>query len=165
MNIFAGFLLSASLVVPATAALGAQPAPSSPATQSAHDRLFQLFTESDEAYLKRNPLQALYRGDMRYADRLGDLYSDAHFQGEKAAAEHDLAALHAIPRGELNTADQLAYDVFDYQTRDTLRGLSPELLPIEEALPMNHFFGLHTEYPTIASGQGGAPDATPADYA
>src|SRR5947209_20277348 len=130
-----------------------------------HDRLFELFKQSDEASLRRNPLQALYRGDMRYADRLGDLYSDAHFQGEKAAAEHDLAALHAIPRGELNTADQLAYDVFDYQTRDTLRGLSPELLPIEEALPMNHFFGLHTEYPTIASGQGGAPDATPADYA
>src|SRR6478752_3114458 len=69
---------------------------------SAHDRLFQLFKESDEAYLKRNPLQALFRGDYRYADRLGDLFSEAHYQGEKAAAEHDLAALQAIPRGELN---------------------------------------------------------------
>src|SRR3954447_20852239 len=104
MNIFAGFLLTASRVVPATAALGAQPAASSaPATQSAHDRLFRLFNESDEAYFKRNPLQALARGDYRYADRLGDLYSDAHYQGEKAAAEHDLAALHTIARNGLNS--------------------------------------------------------------
>jgi uncharacterized protein (DUF885 family) len=134
------------------------------AQQSAHDRLFQLFKESDEAYLKRNPLQALFRGDYRYADRLGDLYSDAHFQGEKGAAEHDLAALHTIPRGELGTADQLAYDVFEYQTKDTLRALQPDLLPLSEALPMNHFYGLHTEYATIASGQGGAPYASVADY-
>ncbi|MGN6848976.1 MAG: DUF885 domain-containing protein, partial [Sphingomicrobium sp.] len=72
------------------------------AQQSAHDRLFALFHESDEANLKRNPLQALFRGDMRYYDRLGDLFSDAHYQAEKAAAQHDLAALQAIPRGELN---------------------------------------------------------------
>ena len=26
-------------------------------------------------------MQALFRGDLRYADRLGDLFSDAHFQG------------------------------------------------------------------------------------
>ena len=95
---------------------------------------------------------------------LGDLFSDAHFQGEKVAAEHDLAALHAIPRSDLSADDQLAYDVFDYQTKDTLRGLQPGLLQITEALPMNHFFGLHTEYPTIASGQGGAAHASVSDY-
>src|SRR6478672_8740592 len=78
------------------------------AQSSAHDRLFQLFKDSDEAYLKRNPLQALYRGDYRYADRLGDLFSDAHYQAEKAAGERDLAALAAVPRAELSPDDQLA---------------------------------------------------------
>ena len=33
------------------------------AQQSAHDRLFQLFKASDEANLRRNPIQALFRGD------------------------------------------------------------------------------------------------------
>src|SRR3954447_9039897 len=94
--------------------------PVTPAQASAHNRLFELFKQSDEASLKRNPLQALFRGDLRYADRLGDLYSDAHYQGEIAAARHDLAELHAIPRDQLNADDQLAYDVFDYQTKDTL---------------------------------------------
>src|SRR5947208_16716318 len=113
-------MLTASALVlnPMTAAT-AQPTAAPGAQQSAHERLFQLFKDSDEASLKRNPLQALFRGDLRYADRLGDLFSDAHYRGEKAAAEHDLAMLHAIPRGALNPSDQLAYDVFEFQTKDT----------------------------------------------
>jgi uncharacterized protein (DUF885 family) len=157
-------ILSAALAALVPAASSAQPVASPAAQQRAHDRLFELFRQSDEASLKRNPLQALFRGDYRYADRLGDLFSDAHYQAEKAAAEHDLAALRAIPRGQLSATDQLAYDTFDYQTRDTLRGLQPELLRLNEALPMNHFFGIHTEYPTISSGQGGAPYASVKDY-
>ena len=155
MNSAARLILACALLA-AAAPVAAQ--------DSAHERLFQLFKDSDEAYLKRNPLQALYRGDYRYADRLGDLFSDAHYQGEKAAAEHDLAALATILRSELGGDDQLAYDVFEYQTKDTLRGLQPDLLPLSEALPMNHFYGLHTQYPTISSGQGGAPFQSVRDY-
>ncbi|HZC38312.1 MAG TPA: DUF885 domain-containing protein [Sphingomicrobium sp.] len=167
MIIAARLFLSASLLALAAPAVAQAPAAAPTAAavqQSAHERLFQLFKDSDEASLKRNPVEALFRGDLRYADRLGDLFSDAHYQGEKAAGEHDLAALHAIPRGELSPADQLAYDVFENETQDTLRGLQPNLLVLEEALPMNHFFGIHTEYPTIASGQGGAPYNTLVDY-
>src|SRR5947208_7024051 len=172
MNSAARLILGCSLLAVALPAAAAQtpaaaqtaaPAPAS-AQASAHERLFQLFKESDEAYLQRNPLQALYRGDYRYADRLGDLYSDAHFKAEKTAAERDLAALGAIPRAELSVDDQLAYDVFAFQTKDTLRSLQADLLPLSEALPMNHFYGLHTQYPTISSGQGGAPFQTVADY-
>src|SRR3954451_1047972 len=91
-------ILSAAVLALSPVAVAAQPAPPTAAPQaSAHDRLFQLFKDSDEASLKRNPVNALLRGDLRYADRLGDVFSDAHYQGEKAAAENDLAALHAIP--------------------------------------------------------------------
>src|SRR5690348_15920707 len=159
-------ILSASLIALSPAAATAQPAPvpSAAAQASAHDRLFQVFRQSDEASLQRNPLQALFRGDLRYADRLGDLFSDAHYQAEKAAAEHDLAALHTVPREQLNATDRIAYDVFENQTEETLKGFAPDLLEITEALPMNHFYGLHTQYPTIAGGQGAAPFKTVADY-
>jgi uncharacterized protein (DUF885 family) len=164
MKLAARLILFASLVaVVPSATLSAQ-TPLAAAQASAHERLFQLFKQSDEASLRRNPLQALYRGEMRYADRLGDLFSDAHYQAEKAAAEHDLAALHAIPRDQLSATDKIAYDAFEDQTRDALAGLQPDILKITEALPMNHFFGLHTEYPTIAGGQGAAPFRNVADY-
>jgi uncharacterized protein (DUF885 family) len=162
---FARALIVSCSLLAFAAPAAAQPAPAPAASQAAlHERLFQLFKESDEASLKRNPIQALLRGDMRCADRLGDLFSDAHFEGEKAAAEHDLAALHEIPRDQLAASDRLAYDVFEFQTKDTLRGLQPQLLTLTEALPMNHFFGIHTEYPTLASGQGGAPYNNVTDY-
>ena len=154
----------ALLATAAPAAAQAPAAASAAAQQSAHDRLFKLFKDSDEAYLKRNPISAIFRGDMRYADRLGDNITDAYYAGEKAAAEHDLAELHRIPRGQLNPTDQLAYDVFEFTTKDTLRGLQPDLLALTKVQPLNHFFGIHTFYPTFASGKGGAPFNTLADY-
>jgi uncharacterized protein (DUF885 family) len=164
MRTAARLILSVSLVAMTPFTPLAAQAPVTSAQAKAHDRLFDVFKQSDEASLQRNPLQALFRGDLRYADRLGDFFSDAHYQAERAAAEHDLAALHAVPRAELNPTDQIAYDVFENQTEETLKGFAPDLLEIQEALPMNHFFGIHTEYPTIAGGQGAAPFKTLADY-
>jgi uncharacterized protein (DUF885 family) len=157
-------ILCASLIALSPCATLAAQAPSAATQANVHDRLFRLFKESDEASLKRNPIQALFRGEVRYAGHLGDLFSDAHYQGEKAADEHDLTALHAIPRDQLNQTDKIAYDVFEYQTQDALRGFEPDILAITEALPMNHFYGLHTEYPTLAGGQGAAPFRTVSDY-
>ena len=164
MNSAARLILSASLIALAAPPTMAAQAPAAQAQASAHDRLFQVFKDSDEASLKRNPISALFRGDLRYADQLGDLFSDAHYQAEKAAAEHDLAALHTVLRDQLNATDQIAYDVFENQTEETLKGYAPDLLEITEALPMNHFFGIHTQYPTLAGGEGAAPFKTVADY-
>jgi uncharacterized protein (DUF885 family) len=147
----------------AEAALAPAPPPAAPQI-SAHDQLFQLFKDSDEANLKRNPINALFRGDLRYADRLGDFITDQYYAGERAAGEHDLAALHAIPRDQLNETDQLAYDVFEFSTKDTLRGLQPDMLALTAVRPINHFFGIHTFYPTFASGKGAAPFKTLEDY-
>ncbi len=144
----------------------ASPAPiaAAPASESAHDALFKLFNASDEADLKRNPIEALSRGDLRYADQLGDYVSDDYFAAERAAGEAELAALHAIDRAALDPTDQLAYDVFEFSTRDSLRSLTPAILALTAVRPLNHFFGFHTFYPTFASGTGTAPFKTLADY-
>ena len=149
---------------PAPVAPAAEPAATAVPEKSAHDRLFELFKASDEASLKRNPLSAIFRGDLRYADRLGDGITDEYYAAEKAASESDLAALHAIPRDQLDATDQLAYDVFEYTTRDTLRGYQPDILSLTKVRPLNHFYGIHTFYPTFASGKGGAPFNTVQDY-
>ena len=151
---------------PVAAPVALEAAPPAPAVveKSAHDRLFDLFKASDEASLQRNPLNALFRGDLRYADRLGDGITDEYYAAERAAGEADLAALRAIPRAELNATDQVAYDVFEYTTKDTLRGLQPDMLALTSVRPLNHFFGFHTFYPTVASGKGAAPFKTLADY-
>jgi uncharacterized protein (DUF885 family) len=128
------------------------------------EQLKALFTQSDEASLKRNPINALFRGDMRYADKLGDYITPAYFGAERAAGQQDLRRLRAIDRNALSATDKIAYDVFKWQSNLTLRGLSPNILSLTAVRPIDHFSGFHTFYPDIASGQGAAPFKTLEDY-
>lgn len=156
-------LASAALAIPATVhAAPAKPAVSK--TVDANQQLKQLFHESDEASLKLNPLSGIFRGDMRYADRLGDYGSDAYFNQSRADAQSDLRRLHAIPRAKLTPTNQIAYDVFEWQTLDNLKSLTPDMLALTAVRPIDHFFGFHVFYPTFASGQGAAPFKTVLDY-
>ncbi|HET9335964.1 MAG TPA: DUF885 domain-containing protein [Sphingomicrobium sp.] len=162
------FAVSAIALAGSAGAIAQQAAPTAPvapaAAETAHDRLFRLFEDSDEANLKRNPISALFRGDLRYADRLGDGITDEYYAAERAAAEQELRALRAIPRDQLNPTDQLAYDVFEYNRTNALRGLQADMLGLTAVRPINHFFGIHTFYPTFASGKGAAPFKTLEDY-
>ena len=139
-------------------------APQTAPAISAHDQLFQLFKDSDEASLKLNPLNGIFRGDLRYADRFGDGITDAYYDSVRAAIQDDLQRLRTIDRSQLNATDQLAYDVFEYSAKDGLEGLSPALLSLSAVRPLNHFFGFHTFYPTFANGKGAAPFKTVVDY-
>ncbi len=145
----------------------AAPPPPAVETTPAVDQsaaLKQLFAATDEAELKRNPIVALFRGDMRYANQLGDYISDDYIAGEKAAYEEALAGLAKIDRAALSPTDQLAYDVFKFTYEDKLVDYRPEYLALTKVRPMNHFYGFHTMYPNIASGEGAAPFKTVADY-
>ena len=134
------------------------------ATGSAHDALFAVFAEADERYLELNPLDAMFRGDMRHADQLGDYFSASHTEKARALAQDNLAALERIERDALSPTDQLAYDVFAYDQRQSLKGFAPDLLAVSQALPINHFSGFHTYYPEIAGGGTLAPFETIEDY-
>ena len=162
-------LAAASLVTSVwSATASSQPAPEAPAPSAAPavagEQLHALFRASDEANLRRNPLAGMFRGDYRYADRLGDFLTDEYFAGERSAAQADLAALAAIDRSALNETDRIAYDVFKYQREEDLANLAPEMLALTAVRPINHFTGFHTFYPVFASGRNAAPFRNVEDY-
>jgi uncharacterized protein (DUF885 family) len=130
----------------------------------ASPRLKALFAASDEQALKRNPMMGLFRGDLRYTDKFGEYQSDAYFAAERAAADHELAALDSIDRKTLNANDQISYDTFKWQRRLDRRGLEPELLEATKLRPIDHFNGFHTQFVDISSGQGAARFKTLKDY-
>jgi uncharacterized protein (DUF885 family) len=157
---------SASEPQPVTPAAEAPPAPApaAAAQPSASERLQALFKASDEDNLRRNPLNAIFRGDMRYAAELGDGITPAYYVGEREATERELRELAAIDRSALSEVEQLAYDVFKRQAEMNLRSLQSDLLALTAVRPMDHFFGFHTFYPDLASGEGAAPFKTLEDY-
>jgi uncharacterized protein (DUF885 family) len=158
-------LLVTALVHPLQHSVAAETPPSWVGAPSVEgQKLTALFMADDEASLKRNPLDALFRGDMRYADRLGDFLSDAYFDGERKAAQGNVKKMKAINRAKLNATEQIAYDVFLRNQKNTLKGLSKPYLSLTAVRPINHFFGIHTSYPNFASGQGAAPFKSLPDY-
>jgi uncharacterized protein (DUF885 family) len=152
--LFLGAAALPALALPATAISAEAPAVA----------LRRLFTESDEDSLKRSPLNAIFRGDLRYADRLGDYITDAYLAAETAAVEDELKRLAAIDRAALTATDRVAYDVFKWQQETALAGMQPDLVALTIVRPIDHFSGFQTFYPDFASGQGAAPFKTLADY-
>lgn len=159
------FASAALIAVPAYADHHETPeAEASDAEMTEDQSLRALFAASDEDNLRRNPIGAIFRGDMRYADRIGDFITDEYFDAEREAATANLTALHAIDRDALTPTNQIAYDIFELDQQENLRDLTPEMMALTVVRPVNHFTGFHTFYPTFASGQGAAPFATVEDY-
>ena len=127
-------------------------------------KLKRLFYDADERDLRLNPISAIFRGDLRYADRFGEAYTDARETLDRRNIEADLAALKRIDRARLTPVDQIAYDVFRTDQETALKAYAPGVLRVSRALPINHFGGLQTFYPDFASGKGAAPFKTVLDY-
>lgn len=159
-------LIALACALTPVAAMQIAARPPAPVAQQESEgaRLHRIFTDSDEAMLKRQPLAALFRGDLRYADRLGDFYSDASIAAERDAARADLTALDGIDRAKLNATDRIAYDVFRFNAEQQLKMLAPDLVALGVVRPIDHMSGIQTFYPDIASAKGAAPFNTVEDY-
>lgn len=126
--------------------------------------MFALFERADEEELALSPLGAMFRGIYDNADQLGDFYTDELEAKTKALAQRNLAGLGTIDRTALNPTDRIAYDVFKRNQNVALSEFEPGILMVNRARPINHFFGLHTFYPTLESGKSAAPFETVKDY-
>ena len=150
---------------PALSQTAAEPAAAATAVQqSERDKLFALFEDADARELALNPLSRLFRGEDEGVDRLGDLLTDSSFLASRTDIKLNLALLAQIDRAKLSETDRLAYDVFQYTQERALAGATDSIRALTEVRPVNHFFGLHTYYPTFASGKGVAPFKSIANY-
>ena len=156
--------LAACATMPGEPMASIQGAPVAALAPAPAEALHALFERSDAAFIERNPVAAFYRGDFSHADRLGNGYAPDYLTKERAAAEADLAALHAIDRAALSEADQISYDVFAYNQQRTLEQTAPAVLPFEKFLPIDHFGGFHIGYPRLSSAGGVMPFKTAEDY-
>ena len=127
-------------------------------------KLAELFTADAVAEKKLSPLNAVARGESSPPADFALTFTDELLQRQRAALADNQRRLATIDRARLTADERISYDVFAFEKKLEAQALSPELAPIEQALPMNHFYGLHKAYPDFVSGQGGAPFTTVAQY-
>lgn len=159
--------LRAGVVIAPLAVLAAcatQQEPTRVVSQSQDQQLAKLFKDADEASLRLNPFEALARGDMRYADRVGDYFSDAHNAEVLRTKQQLLLRLASINRAALSAENAIYYDVFKYETEQAIRFASEPLASISDQLAIEHFFGIHNMFPDLSSGESVAPFKTVKDY-
>lgn len=154
----AGHTISASAMASASCPVSTESEPAS------HQALLALFAQSQEAALKLDPLSALLRGDKTYADRFGEPLRPETLATRKANKEAEYKALQAIDKSRLGQVDQIAYAVFENQTKRELNALKNGYRDIQAMTPLNIFYGSHVSYTDIASGDGGVTFTTLQDY-
>ena len=87
------------------------------AAETPTQKLHALFDRDWEYQMKHDPLTASELGDRRWNDQWPDV-SLPSLQEQFGHSREELQELHAIDRGQLNAADELNYDVFEYNTKD-----------------------------------------------
>ncbi|MCA1662631.1 MAG: DUF885 domain-containing protein [Novosphingobium sp.] len=140
-------------------------APASVSAPSADSRkLAELFAADAAAERKLSPLSAVARGEASDPADFALTYSDAQLARQRAVLSDSQRRLAAIDRGRLTPDERISYDVFAFEKQLEAQALSPQLVGLTAVQPMNHFYGLHKDYPDFVSGQGGAPFTTVPQY-
>jgi uncharacterized protein (DUF885 family) len=152
------------MILAAPPALARPAATAARTAQSEPARLAQVFADDARRQDLLDPLSALYRGKPAKAATLALLYTDTLDRRQLASARQSLRMLSQINRRKLGPAAQISYDVFRLAKQEQITSSRPDLRALTAVRPLNHFGGLHVEFPTLMSRDGAVPYATEVDY-
>ena len=155
------FLLIGCLVAGLAAPALAQPTrASAPKAVAMSAPLAALFTNYWEEQTRLYPLQATSQGDNRYNDQLPNSGTRAFRSLQRSLYERYQGQLARIDRRRLGAADQISYDVFQYEMTTRLAGLKQPTW----TMPFTQFSGLPIELAQLGAGTGAQPFKTVPDY-
>ncbi len=146
--------------------IAADPAakPGAAVQKSEDQRLMELFAQDSKGELALSPLEAIYRGTPVDTAVLAKTFTADLDRQSAAVTRRSLAALVKINRAKLSPARQISYDVFAGDKRQELEFFQPDVLALTAVRPLNHFGGLHVEFPSIIAAGGSLPYKSEADY-
>jgi uncharacterized protein (DUF885 family) len=134
--VYDALILAATFLVVNLSLRAAEPA--------ASEQFANLLDEAWEFRLREQPLFATTTGDHRYDDKLPSV--SLADETRRNAAERDfLARLKAIDRAALSTADQLNYDIFGRNLRDSVQEHEFQTF----LMPISDRWGFHVEFPEL----------------
>lgn len=129
------------------------------------EALRRLLARSEEGYLERNPMEAIYRGLDRRVLQIGSVFSDAHVASSREAASLELQQLAAIDRARLSPTGRVAYDTLRWNKELELRRYDRPLTDVWLRLPLSSWYeSWQLDFPSVSAGNGLAPFRTVVNY-
>lgn len=130
-------------------------------TAGSNTSLAQLLEQYYEERMTLYPQEATQNGDNRFNDQLtNDISADFRAKA-RAFYEKYQAEMQKIDRNTLNDNDRAGYDIFTYETRMNLEGLT---YPQAWQMPFQQFWGLPLTIGQWGSGESVQPFKTVKDY-
>ncbi len=148
---------------PVQAAARSDP-PVAPAPTIEDARLAALFSDDARREDALDPLSALYRGGSADPATLAQLFTDGLDRRTLDSAKFSLRELVRIRRDSLSPERQISFDVFVREKRQEVAWLQPDIRALTAVRPLNHFGGLHAEFPSLMAIDGAVTFTNEADY-
>ena len=148
----------------AAAGMAALPVRAAPAQTAEDARLMVLFRTVAKAEDALDPLGMIYRGGEPNVTAFRQLYTDAQERAKRAVNVQALAGLRRIDRRKLSPERQISYDIFLGDKRENAAWLRPEVEALNAVRPLNHFGGMHIEFPSLVAKDGALPYTSEAEY-
>ncbi|MEN9717994.1 MAG: hypothetical protein RIQ99_872 [Pseudomonadota bacterium] len=143
----------------------APPAASILPAASEDARLMALLHDDQQREQALDPLGMLYRTGRSDPALIRQVFTAAPVRATRRTAQQSLAALARIDRARLSPERQISYDAFAYNKREELFWLQPDMQALVAVTPLDHFGGLHIQFPALMASDGAASYETSADYA
>lgn len=131
---------------------------------SPHARLHEIFDEYHEAYLRLNPLNAMFEGDYRYNDVLGNDLTPEYRQRSEQLEQETVDKLKGVDYQALDEEDRISYDIFKYDRDIDLEGYVRGYAGMDALMPISQFSSLPNFFALMGSGASAQPFKTAADY-
>ena len=154
------WLAALALVWWSPAALASAPA----GATAAERQLYALFSEDTDANRDLDPLSALYRGIVPEPDAFAQLFTGRLETARDREAREALASIGKVDAARLGRQARISRAVFVWNKGQVLEPDDPTARAARQLRPLNHFSGLHVEYPQTVSASGPLPFRTAQDY-
>ncbi|MES2493319.1 MAG: DUF885 domain-containing protein [Pseudomonadota bacterium] len=127
-------------------------------------RLMELLADDARRTRLLDPLDRLADGEPVTPAALELVFTDTLSRNRLASVRQSLLALARVDAARLSPERRLSFEAFTFEKRSELERLQPDIRALADVQPMEHFGGLHVDFPSLLSANGPLPFRSEADY-
>ncbi|MEE8119013.1 MAG: DUF885 domain-containing protein [Gammaproteobacteria bacterium] len=127
-------------------------------------KLHILFEDYNEEFLELSPLNATFRGDYRYNDRLENTLTDEYYDKTRRFSSNYLDRINAMNPDLLQGQNLLSYQIFKRDRLQEIEAFENGLTRATNLLPVSQFFSTPNFFASLGSGKSLQPFRNTKDY-